>query len=208
MIDRVPVPPSGRPSAFRRFPPGCGRHANAGAGLRPRYPAAAAKPPLPKPAKKPTPPQPGRTLPAAASAGAAGPGLGVGNGGKAAAAVTVRRPSAVRRYPPGCGRVVAASKPTASLGEAGSEVGAGKPVAVVGNGDAKDRVCDLEEMLLRAAAPGRAEFNSNGGVQSEEGGDAGAQEEGGEKPWVVAGPMAVLFLPWAQHGRRSQGPKA
>ncbi|CAN6165119.1 unnamed protein product [Urochloa humidicola] len=197
MIDRVPVPPSGRPSAFRRFPLGCGRHRNAGAGLPPRYPAtaaAAAKPPLPKPgparaAKKPTPPHPGRTLPAAATAGVAGPGPGVGNGGKAAAAVTVtvRRPSAVRRYPPGCGRGVVVSKLPASLGEAGSEVGAGKATAAV---------------------PDRAEFNSNGGVQSEEGGDAGAQEEGGGKPWVVAGPMAVPFLPWAQHGRRSQGPKA
>ncbi|CAN6179344.1 unnamed protein product [Urochloa humidicola] len=195
MIDRVPVPRSGRPSAFRRFPPGCGRHANAGAGLPPRYPAttaavaAAAKPPLPKPAparaaKKPTPPHPGRTFPAAASAGAAGPGPGVGNEGKAAATVTVRRPSAVRRYPPGCGRGVVVSKLPASLGEAGSEVGAAKATAVVGNGDAKETT---------------AEFNSNGGVQS---------EEGGGKPWVVAGPVAVPFLPWAQHGRRSQGPKA
>ncbi|CAL5044583.1 unnamed protein product [Urochloa decumbens] len=214
MLDRVAVLPDGRrPSAIRRFPPGCGRHHNAGARLPPRYPlpatAAAAKPPLPKPTparapKKPAPPPPGRTLPAAASSGAAGPGPSVGNGGKPAAAVTVRRPSAVRRYPPGCGRGVAVSKPPASSGEAGSEAGAGKPAAAVGNGDAKARACEMEVMLLRAAAPNRAEFNFHGGMQSEEGGDAGAHEEGGGKPWVVTGPMAMPLLPRAQHGRRSQ----
>ncbi|CAN6202546.1 unnamed protein product [Urochloa humidicola] len=222
MLNRVAVlPTSGRPSAVRRFPRGCGRHHNAAgaAGLPPRYPlpatAAATKPPLPKgstparAANETAPPQPGRTLPAAASSGAAGPGPGVGNDvRKAAAAVTVRRASAVRRYPPGCGRGDAASKPPASSGEAGSEAGAGKTVVAVGNRDARGRVCELEVMLLRAAAPDRPEFNSNGGVQSEEGGDAGAQEEDGGKPWVVSGPMAVPFLPWAQHGRRSQGPKA
>ncbi|RLN11561.1 hypothetical protein C2845_PM09G03120 [Panicum miliaceum] len=210
------LPADRRPSAFRRFPPGCGRRTNAAARLPPRYPlpataaaAASNKPPLPNPslaraANKTAPPQPRRTLPAAAASGAAGPCRGVGSGRKAAAALTARRVSAVRRYPPGCGRGVAAPKPPASVGEGQGEAGAGKTTAVVCDGYAMARPCDLEVALL-ASALDHAEFNSNGEMQNEGGGDAGAREGVGGKPWVVTGLMAVPFLPWAQYGRRSQG---
>lgn len=130
----------------------------------------------------------------------------MGNGRKDAAAVTVPRVSAVRRYPPGCGRGVALSKsrPPDSEGEAESEDGSGKPSAVVGHGDAKARAWEDGEVMLRASALDGAEFSSNGGMTNGGDGDAGAQEEGGEKPWEVSGLMAVPFLPWAQHERRSQ----
>ncbi|PUZ62216.1 hypothetical protein GQ55_4G338900 [Panicum hallii var. hallii] len=211
MLASVAVLPADRhASAFRRFPPGCGRHTNAAARLPPRYPlkaTAASEPPLPNPsparaADKTAPPQPRRTLPAASSSGAAGPVRGVGSGRKAAAAVTARRVSAVRRYPPGCGRGVAAPKPPASMGEGQGEASAGKTAAVVCDGYAKARPGDLE-VALRVSALDDAEFNSNGGMQNEGGGDAGAQEGVGGKPWVVTGLMAVPFLPWAQYGRRS-----
>ncbi|OEL34344.1 hypothetical protein BAE44_0004636 [Dichanthelium oligosanthes] len=219
------LPADRRASAFRRFPRGCGRHHNAATGLPSRYPlpptaaaATATKPPLPNPsparaANKTAPSQPKRTRPAAAPSGAEGSSRGVGNGRKAAAAVTARRVSAVRRYPPGCGRGVAVSKPPPSMGEAG----AGKPTAAVGNGEAMARACGREVMLRASAldhakfnsnALDDAEFNSNGGMKNGGGGDAVAQEEGGGKPWVVTGPMAVPFLPWAQHGKRSQRPNA
>ncbi|TKW19656.1 hypothetical protein SEVIR_4G034700v4 [Setaria viridis] len=171
------LPADRRASAFRQFPRGCGRHHNAAAGLPPRHPvpktAAATKPPLPNPSLA------------------------------RVANKSIPCISAVRRYPPGCGRVVAVSKPLASLGEAGSEADAGKPTAVEGNVDAKARACD-REVMMPASALDLGEFNSNGGMQNEGGGDAGAQEEAGGKPWVVTGLMAVPFLPWAQHGRRSQ----
>ncbi|KAJ1258020.1 hypothetical protein BS78_10G041600 [Paspalum vaginatum] len=210
-----------RASAFRRFPPGCGRHHNASAGPPPHHPlpittaAAKTKPPLPNPstasgATKTAPPQPKPSIHAAASLGTAAPCRGVVNGRQAAAAVTVRRVSAVRRYPPGCGRAVAVYKPPASVGKVASEAGASKikPLAVGGNGtDSKARACD-REMMLRKSALDHAEFNSNGGMKNGGDGDADAQEEGGRKPWVVTGIMAVPFLPWAQYGRRSQRPKA
>ena len=137
MLASVAVPPADRhASAIRRFPPGCGRRTNATARLPPRYPlqataAAAPEPPLPNPslacaANTTAPPQPTRTRPAAA-----GPGRGVGSGGKAAAAVTARCVSAVRRYPPGCGRDVAAPKPPASVSEGQGESGVGKTTAVL-----------------------------------------------------------------------------
>jgi hypothetical protein len=209
------LPADRRASAFRRFPRGCGRHRNAAAGLPPRFPvpattAAATKAPLPNPslaraANKSAPHRPTRIPPAVASSAAEGGGRGVGNGRKPAAAVSARCVvSAVRRYPPGCGRgrgvAVSNPPPLASLGEAGSKAGAGKPTAVVGNGGAMARACDRE---VPASALHLAEFNSDGGMQNEGGGDAGAQEEGGGKPWMVTGLMAVPFLPWAQHWRRS-----
>jgi len=116
----------------------------------------------------------------------------VGNGGKAAAAVTARCVSAVRRYPPGCGRDVAAPKPPASVSEGQGESGVGKTTAVLCTSYAEARPCDREE------------FNSNGGMQNEGGGDACAHQGVGGKPWVVTGLMAVPFLPWAQYGSRSQ----
>jgi len=204
-----------RPSAVRRFPPGCGRPHNVAAGppLYHQLPTTAAaaktKPTLPNPSARggtnTAPPPARRTLPATASFGAEAPGHGVGNGRKAAAAVSVPRVSAVRRYPPGCGRGVALSKSktTDSDGEVESEDGAAKPSAVVGNGDPKARACD-GEVMLRASALDGAEFNYNGGMTNGGDGDAGAQEEGGEKPWEVTGLMAVPFFPWAQHERRSQ----
>ncbi|CAD6337716.1 unnamed protein product [Miscanthus lutarioriparius] len=206
-------------SAVRRFPPGCGRHLNVAAGpplyqyhqLPTTAAAAKPKPTLPNPSARggtnTAPPPARRTLPATASFGAEAPCRGVGNGRKAAAAVTVPRVSAVRRYPPGCGRGVALSKSKlpGSEGEAESEDGAGKPsAAVVGHGDPKARAWEDGEVMLRASALDRAEFSSNGGMTNGGDGDAGAQEEGGEKPWEVSGLMAVPFLPWAQHERRSQ----
>nr|CAB3469505.1 unnamed protein product [Digitaria exilis] len=199
------VPSDRRASAIRRFPPGCGRrrrrhHNDAATRLPHADPlpitsAAAAKPPLPNPsvaraADKAAPPRPRRATPAAASYGLEEPRrVGVGSGRKApaAAAVNVRSVSAVRRYPPGCGRGVAVSKRKAPVGESG----AGEPTEMVGNGETK--------------AGDLAQFNSNGVVLSTgDAGTAGAQE----KPWVVNGLMAVPFMPWAQHGRRKSQPNA
>ncbi|KAG2609397.1 hypothetical protein PVAP13_4KG034200 [Panicum virgatum] len=206
MLASVADPPADRrASAFRRFPPGCGRRTNAAARLPPRHPlqataaAAASEPPLPNPSlaraanrTAPPAPQPKRARPAAASSsGAAGPGPGVGSGGEAAAAVTTRRVSAVRRFPPGCGRGVAAPEPPASVGEGKGEAGAGETTAVQCDSYATARPCDPEE------------FSSNGVVQNEGGGDAGAQEGADGKPWAVTGLMAVPFLPSAQYGSRS-----
>ena len=170
----------------------------------------------------------------ASSAAALGMGMGVGDGvaaagttavvgrsgGEAAAAVTTarrvsavrryppgcgrdvaapkpkppasaRRVSAVRRFPPGCGRGVAAPEPPASVGEGKGEAGAGETTAVQRDSYATARPCDPEE------------FSSNGVVQNEGGGDAGAQEGVDGKPWAVTGLMAVPFLPSAQYGSRS-----
>lgn len=108
-------------SAVRRFPPGCGRPRNAAAQkpLRP-HPSSATKPPLPNPSARAaattTTPLPGGTVPAAE--------------------VTVRRASALRRYPPGCGRGVSVPKPPELVVE-----GEGMPPAlmVAGEGEAAAR---------------------------------------------------------------------
>ncbi|AQL02122.1 uncharacterized protein [Zea mays] len=203
-----------RASAIRRFPPGCGRPHKPAAGPPPyhRIPTAAAaktKHTLPNPsaraATNTAPPPPRQTLSATASLGAEAPDRGVGSGRNAAAVVTVRLVSAVRGYPPGCGRGVAVSKskPPDSEDEAEREDGAGNPSAVVGNGDPKARACD-GDVMLRASALDHAEFSSNGGVTTGGDGDAGAHDEGGGKPWEVTGLMAAPFLPWARHERRSQ----
>ncbi|KAL6606625.1 hypothetical protein ACP70R_042278 [Stipagrostis hirtigluma subsp. patula] len=206
----VPLADRRRASAVRRFPPGCGRHHNAAAG-RPRValPSSTADLPLlnssARAAAKTASPTPRRTLPSATSSGTERPDRSVGNGrnaaAAAAAAVAARRVSAVRRYPTGCGRGVAVSKPLALAGEGGA--GATKPTAVVCNGEAKARACDKEAVLLDRALD-HGESDSNGGVKNGGGGDAGAREEGGGKPWVVTGLMAAPFLPWAKYGRRSQ----
>ncbi|EER87839.1 hypothetical protein BDA96_10G043700 [Sorghum bicolor] len=203
-------------SAVRRFPPGCGRPHNVAAGPPPyhRLPTTAAattktKPTLANPSARggtnTALPPARRTLPATASFGAEAPDRGVGSG---MTAVTVRRASAVRRYPPGCGRGVALSKPKppdSSEGEVESEDGAGKPsAAVVGHGGPKASAWEDGEVMLRASELDGAKFSSNGGTTNGGDGDSGAQEEGGGKPWEVSGLMAMPFLPWAQHERRSQ----
>nr|CAB3466996.1 unnamed protein product [Digitaria exilis] len=147
------VPADRRASAIRRFPPGCGRRRrhNAAATRLPHADplpitssssssaAAAAKPPLPNPsiaraAHKAAPPRPRRADSAAAASGAEGNRRGVESGRKApaAAAVNVRSVSAVRRYPPGCGRGDAVSKRKAPVGEAGAAGAQEKPWVVNG----------------------------------------------------------------------------
>uniref|UniRef100_A0A0D9YV67 Uncharacterized protein n=1 Tax=Oryza glumipatula TaxID=40148 RepID=A0A0D9YV67_9ORYZ len=120
-----------------------------------------------------------------------GPDRGEGNGlvagievPAAIEVVLVRRASAVRRYPPGCGRAAAASKP--SKAQSASRNGEAESIA----GDQKVEV----------------NAGSNGWMNG--GGDAGgAREEFGGRPWDLTGLMLPPFLPWAQHGRRSQRQK-
>jgi hypothetical protein len=73
------------------------------------------------------------------------------NAREASTAVTVRRASAVRRYPPGCGRGVAVpvpvAKPSVLVVESEGWVGASKPLAELCM-ETKARACDKEAVLL------------------------------------------------------------
>ncbi|KAL6839637.1 hypothetical protein ACP4OV_030576 [Aristida adscensionis] len=210
MLAAVPPADRRRASAVRRFPPGCGRPHNAAPRPPPQhpFPSSTAHLPLVKPsartAAKTASPPPTQTLHPAAYSGTQGPDRGAGSVRRAAAAaLAARRISAVRRYPPGCGRGVAVSKPPALAGD--GEAGAGRPTAVACEGEAKARVRD-EEAVLRDRALDLGEFDCNGEMQNGGGDGVGVPdpEEGGGKPWVVTGLMAAPFLPWAQYGRRSQ----
>ncbi|TVU12604.1 hypothetical protein EJB05_46255, partial [Eragrostis curvula] len=211
-------------SAVRRFPPGCGRPRNAAAQKPPRpLPPSTTKLPLPNPSARAATgaaaPPPRRTIPAAAASGTVETDRGAGNEGEATPAVTVRRVAAVRRYPPGCGRGVAVAKLPALVGE--GEAGASESSVLVGVGEAvaskplaevcieaKGKACDREAALCECAI-GDSEFNFDGGMENGiGGGDAGAQEEGSGKHWVATALMEEPLIPWAQHGRRSQRPKA
>uniref|UniRef100_A0A0E0L7V0 Uncharacterized protein n=1 Tax=Oryza punctata TaxID=4537 RepID=A0A0E0L7V0_ORYPU len=186
-----------RASAVRRFPPGCGRDHR-----------AAHPPEQPSPSTTTTNllrPPPNASVRAATKSpklarqpllavASPGPDRGEGNGlvagievPAAAEVVLVRRPSAVRRYPPECGRGVAVSKPS-------------KEQAALRNGEAKTIAVDGDQRV-------EVDAGSNGWVNC--GGDGGGvrQEEGGGRPWDLTGLMLPPFLPWAQRGRRSQRQK-
>jgi hypothetical protein len=167
------VPPTHRraASAVRHFPPGCGRPGNAAAGKPPRpLPPSTTKPPLLVPtlrsATTTAAPAPRRMVPAAASSGTAGTNNGAENGREASTAVTVRRASAMRTYPPGCGRglpvpvPVAVAMPPALVVEGEDEAGASKQLAELCI-EAKAKVCDREPVLCECAIDD-GEFISDG----------------------------------------------
>lgn len=109
----------------------------------------------------------------------------------AAAEVVTRRLSAVRRYPPGCGRRVAAPKPEA-------------PVAVMreeeaGAIDLLAAVCDVE---AEALAADRKAVGSDG--EGKSGGDGDSALEGCGSPGPPRDMAEITLVPWAQHGQRSQ----
>ncbi|KAF0910785.1 hypothetical protein E2562_004758 [Oryza meyeriana var. granulata] len=113
----------------------------------------------------------------------------------AAEVVLVRRASAVRRYPPGCGRGAAVSNAGAPAGEGRAEPS--KEQSALCNGEAKAIAGDQKVVV-------DADFN---GWMNCGGDTGGAEEEGGGRPWDLTGLMVLPFLPWAQHGRRSQRQK-
>ncbi|KQK19873.1 hypothetical protein BRADI_1g50980v3 [Brachypodium distachyon] len=184
-----------RASAVRRFPPGCGRQ-----------PSNASQPPhrlVRFAADDGAPPTPSASWRAARFPGTQGHGRGWGDGSMdgidalAAAEVIARRASAVRRYPPGCGRSVAAPKPEPLVAMEGekSEGGAIELLAAVCDVEAKAIAGAQKVALCGSTALEGGESGSNGGVES--GG------RGGE-PLLVAELASSPLLPWAQRGRRSQ----
>uniref|UniRef100_A0A0D9WLU2 Uncharacterized protein n=1 Tax=Leersia perrieri TaxID=77586 RepID=A0A0D9WLU2_9ORYZ len=190
-----------RATAIRRFPPGCGRH------HRPTHPPAPSTTTTTAAASLLRPPHawtkttslPRQPLLAVETDGRSD--RGEGNGSVAgierppAEVELVRRASAVRRYPPGCGRGSAAAVP--SVGVSAGEGGAKPSEEQSGlcNGDEKGSDGDQKVVV---------DADSNGGMDC--GGDSGggAEEEeeegGGGRPGLMLPPS----LPWAQHGRRSQ----
>jgi hypothetical protein len=111
-------------------------------------------------------------VPAAASSGTAGTNNGTANGREASMAVTVRRASAVRTYPPGCGRglpvPVPVAKPPALVVEGEDEAGASKQSEELCI-EAKAKVCDRES-VLRECAIDDGEFIYDGAMEAMGGG--------------------------------------
>lgn len=185
-----------RASAVRRYPPGCGRDHRAAHPPGQPGPSTTAtnllRPPPNASARAATKSPKLARQPLLAVA-TEGPDHGEGNGlvagievpAATTEVVLVRRASAVRRYPPGCGRGAAASKPS-------------KAQSAPRNGEAESIAGDQKVEM---------DAGSNGWMDC--GGDAGGvrQEEGGGRPWDLTGLTLPPFLSWAQHGRRSQRQK-
>ncbi|KAE8776951.1 hypothetical protein D1007_50313 [Hordeum vulgare] len=207
-----PPLPAGRrlASAVRRFPPGCGRQ-QGNAAQPPRrpspVPSAASIGPPPNPyapaAAKPSPTPAAARLPGTGGhdrGGADGPTAGIR--APAVAEVVTRRLSAVRRYPPGCGRRVAVPQPEAPL--------AAVPEDDAGAIDLLAAVCDFEAEALAAYRKG-VPCAGDGGEADD--GSEGKGKGGGDSVGALAGcgnpgppqDMAgIALVPWAQHGQRSQ----
>uniref|UniRef100_J3MBA1 Uncharacterized protein n=1 Tax=Oryza brachyantha TaxID=4533 RepID=J3MBA1_ORYBR len=134
---------------------------------------------------------------AVAFSGTDGPDRGEGSGpvdgieSPPAEVVLVRLASAVRRYPPGCGRGIAVPNAGAPAGQGGL-----KAQSALRNGEAKAIASGDCKVVVVGA-------DSNGWMNC--GGDAGgAEEEGCERHWNMTGIMLPPFQSWAQHGRRLQ----
>ncbi|CAM0912752.1 unnamed protein product [Alopecurus aequalis] len=197
-------------SAIRRFPPGCGRkHRDAAQPPLRLVPVSFAANDGPPP--NPTARAAAKTssAPAARLPGTEGHNRGRENGpmsrtkDPAAAEVVVHRLSAVRRYPPGCGRGFAVPKPEASAVACEGEGGAIELLA---------EVCDVEaqaidgdqEVVPSASTLDNGEANSDG-VGCTMGEDGGSALEGcGGGPSIANGTIPAPLVPWAQHGQRSQ----
>ncbi|KAF7093540.1 hypothetical protein CFC21_095945 [Triticum aestivum] len=197
----LPPLPAGRrlASAVRSFPPCCGRQ-QGNAAQPPRRPA-----PVPSAANDPPPRNPyarAATKPSSPPAAARLPGAKghdrgeadgpmAGTRAPAAAEVVTRRLSAVRRYPPGCGRVVAAPKPEAPVAVAREED--------AGAIDLLAAVCDVE---AEALAADRKADGSDG--EGKGGGDGDGALAGCGSPGPPRDMAEIALVPWAQYGQRSQ----
>ncbi|KAL5226095.1 hypothetical protein ABZP36_012734 [Zizania latifolia] len=195
-----------RASAVRCFPPGCGRHhraANSPEQEQPRPSTADLLLP-PKPSARTATKAPSHARQPLLTV-AEGPDRGEGNGSAAgievpaAAVLLARLVSAVRSYPPGCGRGAAVSNPGTLVG--GGDAEPSRPqAAVVCNGEAKAIAGDQKVAVCEGTLD-RGDSDSNDGLNC--GGDVGDPlEEGGGRPWNLTGLMLAPFLPWAQRGRR------
>jgi hypothetical protein len=201
-----------RASAVRRFPPGCGRqHSNAAPPPRRAVPApySANGDPPPKPSAKTSSTPAAARFPENEAHDRGGPHEPVtGTKDPADAEVVVRRLSAVRRYPPGCGRGLAVPKPEGSAVTSDGEAGGAMELLAA--------VCDVEtkaadgdqELLPSASAVDNGDASSDGAGKSGGDGGGGALEGCGSPgpptpPCTMAGITLAPLLPWAQHGQRS-----
>ena len=119
----------------------------------------------------------------------------------AAAAEVVRRLSAVRRYPPGCGRGVAVPRPEALVVAREGYCGAIDLLAAVC--DVETQAIDGDQEVVPSASTvdvDNGDANSDGG--GEDGG--GTLEGSGGGAWIANGTIPAPLVPWAQHGQRSQ----
>ncbi|KAG8093943.1 hypothetical protein GUJ93_ZPchr0012g20606 [Zizania palustris] len=196
-----------RASAVRIFPPGCGRHHRAAHSLeqelQPRPSTAdLLRPPKPSARTATRAPSHARQTVLTAAEGTdrvEGNGSTAGIEVPAAAGLLARLVSAVRTYPPGCGRGAAVSNSGTLVG--GGDAEPNKPhAAVVCNGEANTTAGDQKVVVCEGTLD-RGDSDSDDGLNC--GGDVGGPlEEGGGRPWNLTGLMLAPFLPWAQHGRR------